>query len=148
MTTPLFRTALWRATLTGLGWLLATAAWAHEYYVDGFVFVHPWAEATVAGQTQAPVYFTLDSVTRDDRLLRVSSPLAERVVLRVSDAADAPDQPALPVRVGDKADFSPGHPHVRLVGLKAPLEWGRSYPMTFVFDKAGAVQVMLSIGAH
>ena len=44
--------------------------------------------------------------------------------------------------------FEPGHPHLLLRGLVTPLQWGRSDGMRVVFEKAGAVDVQISIGAH
>jgi copper(I)-binding protein len=35
-----------------------------------------------------------------------------------------------------------------LRNLKVPLQLGRSYEMTMFFEKSGALQVMVSIGAH
>jgi hypothetical protein len=32
--------------------------------------------------------------------------------------------------------------------LRSPLQWGRSYAMTLVFERAGEVQVMVSVGSH
>ena len=136
------------ALLAGALTVLVAPASAHEYYVDGFVFIHPWAEASEPGDTNAAVYFKLENVVRTDRLIKASTALAERVELRDLPQKDAPAASTLAVPTGETVEFSPGHPHVVLVGLKQPLQWGRSYPMTFVFEKAGPVQVMVSIGAH
>ena len=38
--------------------------------------------------------------------------------------------------------------HLVMLDLKSPLQWGRSYPLTLVFEKAGAIDTMLSVGAH
>jgi hypothetical protein len=35
-----------------------------------------------------------------------------------------------------------------LRGLVTPLQWGRSYEMWVVFEKAGPIDVQISIGAH
>jgi hypothetical protein len=35
-----------------------------------------------------------------------------------------------------------------LRGLVTPLQWGRNYDLRVVFEKAGAVDVQISIGAH
>jgi periplasmic copper chaperone A len=128
--------------------LLAASAAAHEYYADGFVFIHPWAEATAPGAKNAPVFFKLENVVKTDRLVSADAAFAERVELRPAAPADAPAPSRIDVPIGELVDFSPGHPHVLLVGLKEPLQWGRSYPMTFRFERAGPVQVMVSIGAH
>lgn len=121
---------------------------AHEYFTPGFTFVHPWAEATVPGQTDAPVYFVLDNVTRTDTLLRAATPAAESVELRSGADTKATSVDQLSVPLGDSVAFTAGKPHLLLRGLKAPLQWGRSYLMMVEFEKAGKVLVMVSVGAH
>jgi copper(I)-binding protein len=115
-----------RTVLCAAGFVLAAAPLAaHEYQADGFTLIHPWADATEPGATDAPVHYKLEDVTREDRLIRGSTPYAERVEVRGTEA-----------------------PQVVLHGLKAPLEWGRSYLMTLEFEKAGPIVVMISVGAH
>jgi copper(I)-binding protein len=119
--TKLFRSLLGAAGLV----LAAMPLLAHEYQADGFTLIHPWADATGPGATDAPVHYTLEEVTREDRLLRASTPYAEQVEIRGPDA-----------------------PQLVMHGLKAPLEWGRSYLMTLEFERAGPIVVMISVGAH
>lgn len=128
--------------------LLATAAQAHEYFLSAFTLVHPWAEATEPGATSAPVYFTVEDVHSGDRLLRVVSPVADKVEIRGEGAASKPALRTLAIGPGGPVEFTGGRPHLLLKGLRSPLEWGRSYEMTLMFEKAGPVQVMVSVGAH
>jgi periplasmic copper chaperone A len=121
---------------------------AHEYFTPGFTFVHPWAEATAPGQLDAPVYFVLDNVTRADTVLRAATPAADSVELRSGADAQATSVDQLSVPVGDSVAFTAGKAHLVLRGLKAPLQWGRSYLMMVEFEKAGKVLVMVSVGAH
>jgi copper(I)-binding protein len=124
------------------------SACAHEYFTQGFTVIHPWAEPTGPGELCAPVYFKLDNVVAADRLLRAVSPHAEVVELRGDGNASAPALSAIDVVPGDASDFSADRPHLLMKGLGVPLQWGRSYPMTLMFEKAGPVQVMVSVGAH
>ena len=128
--------------------VLAGHAQAHEYYAEGFTFIHPWAEATAPGATDAPVYFKLDNVRRDDRLLSATTRMAERVELRGGADAQAPALAGIEIVPAELMLFEPGHPHLLLRGLVTPLQWGRSYDLRVVFEKAGAVDVQISIGAH
>lgn len=141
--------------LLALGLLYAHSANAHEYYALGFKLVHPWAEASAPDATQAAVYFKLENVTGHDRLLRASTPHAQSVELRGaqdgddSDAAQtAPPLPALDIAPADTLEFVRGRPHLLLRGLTVPLQWGRSYMMMMVFERAGPLLVMVSVGAH
>ena len=129
------------ATLPGI-------AQSHEYYAEGFTFVHPWAEASVPGAVDAAVYFKLDNVRSADRLLSATTRMAERVELRGGDDRMAAAVSALDITVSDTLLFEPGHPHLLLRGLLTPLQWGRSYDMQLIFEKAGVVNVQISIGAH
>ena len=127
---------------------LAGHAQAHEYYAEGLSFIHPWAEATAPGVTDAPVYFRLDNIRRNDRLLSASTRLAERVELRGGDDLAAPALAGIEIAPAERLLFEPGHPHLLLRGLVTPLQWGRSYDLRVVFEKAGAIDVQISIGAH
>jgi copper(I)-binding protein len=127
---------------------LAGHAQAHEYYAEGFTFVHPWAEATANDATDAPVYFKLDNIIRNDRLLSATTRMAERVELRGSNDDTAPALEAIEIAPAEQLVFYAGRPHLLLRGLVAPLQWGRSYDLRVVFEKAGAIDVQISIGAH
>lgn len=121
---------------------------AHEYFTGNFTFVHPWADATAADATEATVYFVLENIVRDDKLLRAYTNLADEVELRKNNDSTVPSLNSIDIPAQDKMEFLPGRFHVRLKGLRAPLQWGRSYVMTFVFEHAGQITVMVSIGAH
>jgi copper(I)-binding protein len=126
---------------------LATAVLAHEYYVAGFTLVHPWAEPTPPEATTAAVYFHVEQIAVDDRLIAASTPYAGSVEFRAG--ADGQTPPAaLALVAGQDMAFVPGQAHLLLRDLKSPLQWGRSYAMTLVFERAGEVQVMVSVGSH
>ena len=127
--------------------LLPGAAEAHEYYADGFMIIHPWAEPTRAGAVDAPVYFHLAEITKGDRLIRGFSPLAERVEFRADDNPDGPALAEIAFRPGDTGAFGVGKPHVLLRGLKVPFEEGRSYMLMLEFEKAGQIVMVISVGA-
>lgn len=142
----LLRPSLVMATAFAL--LFTDPARSCEFFTSGFTLIHPWAEATDPGATDAPVYFKLESVTVADRLVSVHTPIAQSVELRPGSDPAAPAALALEVPINDAVGFEPGDPHLMLRGLKTPLQWGRSYEMTLTFEKAGPVAVMVSVGAH
>jgi periplasmic copper chaperone A len=121
---------------------------AHEYYAGHLKLVHPWAEASEPGDTEASVYFALEDISRDDILLKVTSPLAETIEFRTGRADQAKALSEIKITTGPRIEFLPGKTHLQLKGLKTPLQWARSYPMTFVFKYAGPVNTMVSVGAH
>lgn len=145
---PRIASALRRAFLLTLV-LAPIAASTHEYYGADFTLIHPWADPTPEGQlASAPIYFTMESVRGKDRLVRASTPYAETVEFRSSDAPSAKRLKAIDIAPADKLDFGKDKPHMVLRNLKAPLQWGRSYEMTMFFEKSGPIQVMVSVGAH
>jgi copper(I)-binding protein len=121
---------------------------AHEYYAPNFTVIHPWADATEPDAKSAPIYFKLESVQGKDRLLKVMTPYAESVEFRANDNKSAKPLKTIDFAPADAIDFGKDKPHLLLKGLKTPLQWGRSYQMTMVFEKAGPLQVMVSVGAH
>jgi copper(I)-binding protein len=136
--------SIWMATAAGV----SVPATACEFYAEGFTLIHPWARPTGYDLRDIPVYFRLADVTQNDRLLRGSTSIAESVELRQSDDMEAPKLDSIEVQPADFVEFSPGHPHVVLRGINIPIQWGRSYPMTLFFEKAGPIAVMISVGAH
>jgi copper(I)-binding protein len=127
------------ACLTALG-----SAAAHEYYGKSFTLIHPWAEPSAPAATSAEVFMHFDAVERPDRLLRAESELAQRVEVRGGDGKPA----AKGIEIGPETVLAPGGARLVMVGLKQPLETGRSYPLALTFEKSGTMRVMVSIGAH
>ena len=62
--------------------------------------------------------------------------------------AKAPALAVIEIVPAERLQFEPGHPHLLLRGLVTPLPWSHSDGMRVVFEKAGAVDVQISIGAH
>jgi copper(I)-binding protein len=120
---------------------------AHQYYARNFTLVHPWTLPTPPGQTEAVIRFRIEEVLEADRLIGASASCAEAAELRGPADADGTPVAFLEVPVGPRLEFSPGHGHVLLKGLKAPLTYDRSYPLTLVFEKSGSLALMLSMAA-
>jgi periplasmic copper chaperone A len=47
---------------------------------------------------------------------------------------------------GQKVALKPGGMHVMLIGLKAPLRQGQTFPLTLTFAKAGPETVTVVVG--
>jgi periplasmic copper chaperone A len=127
---------------------LATFAQAHEYYAGNFKLIHPWSQASETGDTEAPIYFAVEDVSRADELLKVNTSLGESVEFRSGQGAQAKVLGSITINPGSRQEFLPGETYVVVKGLKTPLQWARSYSMTFVFKHAGPVNVMVSVGSH
>ncbi|MBP2230590.1 copper chaperone PCu(A)C [Azospirillum agricola] len=125
-------------------------ALAHDYKAGPIAIDHPWARATAPSAPNGAAYFVLNSVGPDgDRLLSASTPVAEKAELHthLMDNGVMKMRPvnAIEVTPGSPAALAPGGLHVMLLGLKQPLVKGRSFPLTLVFEKAGAATVQVDV---
>jgi copper(I)-binding protein len=116
-------------------------ALACEFYAGQFTIVHPWTHASAPGDTTAIVGMHFQDVMKADRLIGVRTPVAEGGELGGSVS------PSLNFRIreGQTTVMDERGPHLRLVGLKFPLEVGRTYPMSLEFAEAGWVKTELNV---
>ncbi len=136
--------------------LLALPGLAAAGSPDGGLTVsQAWARASAGMTANGAVFLTIaNHGTAADRLVGVSSPVCDSAqlhthlmtngVMRMR-PVDGIDVPA-----GGTVELKPGGLHVMLLGLKAPLTMGESFPLTLNFAKAGAVTAevkVLSVGA-
>ncbi len=135
------RRLLQAACAAGLSALLP-AARACEYFTTTLRITHPWTRASDSGADSAVISMKFDDVTRSDRLIAVTTPVAEGAELGGRLAAPEVN---FPIPAGRETQLSEIGTFVRLTGLKHPLEMGRSYPMTLVFEHGGSVAATLSI---
>lgn len=107
-----------------------------------------WARAT--STANGAVYLTVTNQgPTDDRLTGVSTPAATKAELHTSLVENGVMKmrpiPDLPVKAGAKVEFKPEGKHIMLLGLKHPLAAGDTFPLTLTFDKAGAVETMVTV---
>ena len=122
---------------------------AHEVYTSNFTIIHPWADPTEPGQTDAPVYFSIEGVRAADRLIKAYSPqIAASVEMRKGRDRKAPALAEITIPFVEKIEYFADQNHLLLKGLKMPLVYTKSYPMTLVFEKAGLINITLSVGSH
>lgn len=126
---------------------------AHAGHVQGPIGVgHAWARASAGPVKTGAAYLTVTNTgTHPDRLLAVSSSAAKRVEMHtnLTEAGVMKMRPleALDVPAGESVTLAPGGHHIMLMGLNKPLVEGESFPLTLTFERAGAVDVEVSIGA-
>jgi hypothetical protein len=121
---------------------------ANSFAVGDLVVEAPWARESVTRTGAA--YMTLRNAgDQPDRLIGVSSDVAETVQLHSSVTQDGVMQmrevETVEVPAHGEAVLGPGGLHLMLVGLKGPLEEGKSFSLTLEFENAGKVQVMTTI---
>lgn len=107
-----------------------------------------WARATVPGQTGSAAYFTIRNSGGEDKLLSVTSPVADSSLhststdngimrMRPLDALEIPAKGAV--------DLKPGGTHVMLMGLKQPLQPGATLELDLKFEKSGERKVSAEV---
>lgn len=146
-------TPLRRAALGLMFACLATAGAAHGGRAGDVAITHPFATPTPPGATQGAAYIaTLENTGRaPDRLLRASTPAATRVELHTMsvDAGQVMrmrELPDLPLAPGAAVRMRPGGGvHLMLVGLRAALKEGDSFPLTLEFERGGRAEVKVVV---
>jgi copper(I)-binding protein len=131
----------------------AAAAAAHGGQAGDIAIGHPFATPSVPGAKNGAAYFARleNKGGQPDRLLRASTPAAERVELhtmnvdaqgimrmREVDAIVVAPKATLQMRPGQGA-------HLMLIGLREPLREGASFPMTLEFERGGRAEVKVVV---
>ena len=133
--------------LTLLLGLLPAAALAGETKAGDLTIVDPWARATIGSQKVGAAYVTIrNRGTTADRLVGAQTGVAENAALHTSTVttegvAEMRPVDSVEVPPGGEAKLAPRGTHIMLMGLKAPLVAGKSFPLTLEFERAGAVEV-------
>ena len=108
-------------------------------------------KAMLPGQAVGGGFVTIANAgAAADRLVSVSSPRAERVeihemtmendIMKMRQLKDG-----LPVGAGETVTLAPGGIHLMLMGVENPLRIGETVPVTFTFEKQGAVNAVLPV---
>lgn len=107
-----------------------------------------WARPTVQGQNNGGGYLRIDSA-RADRLVGATSQVATSVEMHSmtmdGDVMRMRKLDAIDVPAGGTVELKPGGLHLMLMGLKAPLAPGATFPITLKFEQAGEVQVQAKV---
>lgn len=130
--------------------MTTAAAWAHDYSLGDLTIDHPWARPSAGAAANGATYMTITTKGKTaDRLIEAASPVAGKVELHThvieGDIMRMRPVDAIDVNAGAPAVLKPGGLHVMLIGLKAPLKEGETFPLTLGFEKAGKVTVEVKV---
>ncbi|WP_417516876.1 copper chaperone PCu(A)C [Minwuia sp.] len=129
--------------------ILASVTAAHEYKAGDITIGHPYAFASIGKVPNGAGFLTLENAGEADALIGVTSDFAARNELHTHLHEDGRmmmrpvEKIELPA--GETVKLEPGGLHLMLMGLKAPLKAGEKKTVTLIFEKAGEVDVELSI---
>ena len=130
---------------------LSLSAHANDYKVGALEIDHPWSRAVPKGATVAAGYLTIKNTgTEPDRLVSGSTPVAgkfeihemtmDKGVMRMR-----PVPAGVVIKPGETVELKPQSMHIMMMGLKQPIEKGKSFKGSLVFEKAGAVDVDFAV---
>jgi len=142
-----------RAACASLIALFLIAAHAHGGRAGDVEITHPYAVPTPSGAVNGAAYIATleDTGKQPDRLLRVSTPIAQRAeihtmavdasgVMRMREVGEIALLPGAPVKMRPGSGY-----HFMLMGLKQPLKEGDSFPLTMEFERGGKVEVKVVV---
>lgn len=139
-------------SFAALAVLMSASAVAHDYRAGDIYVDHPYARATVAGQTSGGAYLTLENKgSAADTLIAARSPAASSVEIHtMSMTADnvmrMREVGSLEIKSKEKITMQPGNGyHIMLIGLKAPLKAGDKLPLTLTFKNAGKLETAIIV---
>lgn len=131
---------------------VAMAVWADQG--KGIAISEPWARPTIGEGRITAAYMTIQNLgTADDVLRAGTSPRAARIEIHETIMNDEgvmkmrPLKDGLTIPAGGSALLKPGGAHVMVMGLDGKLAKGEDLPLTLEFEKAGAIELSVPVGA-
>lgn len=137
-----------RLSVLSIGLALFPPALLAEIVVE-----RAWARANPPVVGNSAAYMTLvNTGQEEDRLVGVDGEVAERIELHThlleNGVMMMRPVEAVEMAPGASAVLEPGGLHVMLIGLEQPLKPGQTFPLTLNFDKAGPVEVTVTVRGH
>ena len=132
--------------------LLAATHAAADGQVGELAIERPWARATPTSARNGVAYMTIrNRGSEADQLVSVETPVAESASVHETVKHDGMMMmrpvARLAIGPGQSAVLEPGGLHIMLMGLRAPLLKGQTFPLTLQFERAGAIELELTAAA-
>jgi copper(I)-binding protein len=129
---------------------LAGAAFAHNHEKGEIQIRHPWSRATPPGAKVGVAYMEIrNSAAQPDRLLAISTKLAQRVEMHVTEregeVMKMRQVKSFEIPARENYALRPGGSHLMLVDLAQPLKKGERFTMRLVFERAGELEIELEV---
>ncbi|PTW62173.1 hypothetical protein C8N35_101210 [Breoghania corrubedonensis] len=149
----LFSLAAAAALSASLAVSMAFSAQAHpkSVTVGDLKIDLPWTRATPGKAAAGGGFLKITNEGKEaDRLVGASSPRAKRTEIHEMSVKDGimvmrQVKGGLEVPAGGVLELKPGSYHVMFMGLPAPFKEGEMIPVTLTFEKAGSVEVELTV---
>jgi periplasmic copper chaperone A len=132
---------------------LSGAASAADYKVGAIEIDSPWSRAIPKGAKVAVGYMTIKNTgTEPDRLVSGATPVAggfmvhemtmDKGVMKMRPLASG-----LEIKPGETVELKPGSFHIMMTDLKQPIQRGKPFKASLMFEKAGEVDVDFAVVA-
>lgn len=126
---------------------------AEREAAKGLSVVGAWSRATPGGAKNGAVFLEIKAgADSADRLLKVSSTVADilEIHTHLNDGGIMKMRKvdAIEIVEGSGAKLVPGGDHIMLMGLKQPLKAGEAFKLKLVFEKAGAIDVDVTVRSN
>lgn len=131
--------------------VVASAAQAEDVTLGNLTLSKTWTRATPPKAMAGGGFVEItNSGTEADRLIAANSPAAKKVELHEMAVTDGvmvmrPKEGGIEVPAGETVALQPGGLHIMFMGLNAPFEEGTEIPVVLTFEKAGDVEIKLSV---
>jgi periplasmic copper chaperone A len=130
-----------------------TPAQAADYDIGSIHISQPWARATPKGASSGAAYMTITNNGKTtDRVSCVLSDASAQCQIHTMTMEGGvmkmrPVSGGLEIKPGETVTLEPSSLHVMFVGLKHPLEQGKTVEATLKFEQAGTIDVKYPIAA-
>jgi periplasmic copper chaperone A len=125
---------------------LATAALGHSYKSNGIAIGHAWALPAgqgIDGQVFMPI---VNQNAEADALVAARSSICATIELRQNARYDDPPEKQFDLAPSKPLPMRPSARHLRLIGLKQPLQEGQDFSLVLDFLRAGELEVNVTVG--
>ncbi|WP_319529325.1 copper chaperone PCu(A)C [uncultured Cohaesibacter sp.] len=123
---------------------------AAEFKLGALTISDPFARATAGQATAGGGFFTVMNDGAEDRLIAAHADVAATTELHThiheGDVMKMRQVDAIDVPANGSVELKPGGYHVMLMGLKAPLKQGETFPLHLTFEKAGELTIDVEVG--
>jgi len=132
---------------------LSGAAGALDYKVGALEINNPWSRAVPKGAKVAVGYMKIKNTgTEPDRLVGGSTPVAGRFEIHEMSMDKGvmkmrPLPSGLEIKPGETVELKPSSFHIMMTDLKQPIQRGKPFKASLMFEKAGEVDVDFTVEA-
>jgi len=126
---------------------------AEDYKVGTLEIDSPWSRAVPKGAKVAAGYMKIKNTgSEPDRLVGGSTPVAGGFMVHEMSMDNGvmkmrPLPSGLEIKPGETVELKPSSFHIMMTDLKQPIQQGKSFKATLMFEKAGNVDVDFAVAA-